>query len=153
MKPVIQEEKTGCAIASAAAIAGIDYQTAKTMAYQLGIEARNPALWSDTQAIRRLLHALNITIADESVAFSDWQSLPDCALLAIKWHTINDKAYWHWVVFVRDQPTKQAYVLDSKAALKNHRRTDFGRIKPKWFIEVIQPPIENHANSLATITQ
>jgi len=29
MKPVVQEEKTGCAIASAAAIAGISYQESK----------------------------------------------------------------------------------------------------------------------------
>lgn len=37
MKPVVQEEKTGCAIASAAAIAGISYQEAKKIANELGI--------------------------------------------------------------------------------------------------------------------
>jgi hypothetical protein len=38
------------------------------------------------------------------------------------------------VVFVRDATGE--YVLDSKAALKNNVRRDFGRIKPKWFIAV-----------------
>ena len=30
------------------------------------------------------------------------------------------------------------YVLDSKKTLRKNRRTDFGRMKPKWFIPVIQ---------------
>jgi len=62
------------------------------------------------------------------------KSLPDRALLAIKWHLEKDIPYWHWVVFVRD--TNNEYVLDSKKALKQNVRTDFGRIKPKWFIGV-----------------
>jgi hypothetical protein len=37
-------------------------------------------------------------------------------------------------VFVRTH--ERAYVLDSTSALKRHVRTDFGRMKPKWFIAV-----------------
>jgi hypothetical protein len=31
---------------------------------------------------------------------------------------------------------ERAYVLDSASALKRHVRTDFGRMKPRWFIVV-----------------
>ncbi|HEY7221913.1 MAG TPA: hypothetical protein VH985_26315 [Candidatus Binatia bacterium] len=56
------------------------------------------------------------------------------ALLAIKWHIEKKQPFWHWVVFVRDQDG--VYVLDSKKALRRHKRTDFGRMKPNWYIEV-----------------
>jgi len=65
MHPVIQEEKTGCAIASCAAIAGLSYQQAQSIARFLGIYADDPAL-------------------------------------------------------------------------KNNIRTDFGRIKPHWYIEIVR---------------
>jgi hypothetical protein len=60
--------------------------------------------------------------------------LPDRALLAIKWHPQQGRPAWHWVVFVRERG--QAVVLDSAVSLKRRARTDFGRIKPKWFIGV-----------------
>lgn len=44
MKPVIQEEKTGCAIASAAAIAGITYKQANKIARGLGVCTDDPTL-------------------------------------------------------------------------------------------------------------
>ena len=134
MKPVIQQEATGCAIASTAALANISYAAAKKVAKQLGITAEDPTLWSDTTHIRRLLRHYKISTDNTESAFTNWSSLPDCALLAIKWHIENGKPYWHWVVFVRD--TNQQYVLDSKKSLKKNMRTDFGRIKPKWFIGV-----------------
>ncbi len=134
MKPVIQQEIAGCAIASTAALAGISYTSAKKAARDLGITAANPALWSDSTHIRRLLRHYHINTDQYETPFSNWKNLPDLALLAIKWHLENDVPYWHWVVFVRD--TTGAYVLDSKKALKQNVRTDFGRIKPKWFIGV-----------------
>jgi hypothetical protein len=66
--------------------------------------------------------------------FVSWSALPAKALLAIKWHRDRRRSYWHWVVFVRTH--ERAYVLDSASALKRHVRTDFGRMKPKWFIAV-----------------
>ena len=134
MQPVIQEEKTGCAIASVAAIAGVSYQQARRVAAGLGIYAHDSLLWSETDYIRRLLQAFAIRSASGETAFTGWHALPDCALLSIKWHMINDRAYWHWVVFVRE--SENSYVLDSKASLKNPVRTDFGRIKPKWYIAI-----------------
>jgi len=134
MKPVIQQEIAGCAIASTAVLAGVNYTAAKKAARNLGITAADPALWSDSAHIRQLLRHYNISTDNSETPFTDWQSLPDRALLAIKWHLEKGIPYWHWVVFVRD--TDGEYVLDSKKALKENIRTDFGRINPKWFIKV-----------------
>jgi len=134
MNPVIQEEFTGCGIASAAAIAGISYQQAKVVANRIGIYAEDTSLWSDTEYVRRLLAEFDIKTDLNEKPFHDWDSLPDCALLAIKWHLEQDQPFWHWVVFVRKDG--QQYVLDSKQDLKTNIRKDFGKMKPKWFIEV-----------------
>lgn len=136
MKPVVQEEPTGCAIASAAALSGVSYKEAQVIANSIGIYASDSALWSETDHLRRLLNKLGIQVADNEKSFCDWSSLPDLALLATKWHLERGKPYWHWAVFVRDG--SRMYVLDSKKSLKKHVRTDFGRIKPKWYIEVEQ---------------
>lgn len=134
IKPVIQEEATGCAIASTAALAGVSYAAAKKVANNLGITAADPALWSSTTPIRQLLTHYNIKASSKESPFKNWQSLPDLALLSIKWHMENGKPYWHWVVFVRDSSGE--HVLDSKKTLKHNKRTDFGRIKPRWFIGI-----------------
>ncbi len=135
MKPVIQEEPTGCAIASAAAIAGITYQEAKRIANHIGICAEDSSLWSETNHIRKLLGKLGIETSSKEFPFTGWEGLPDCALLSIGWHEIDGRPYWHWVVFVRDN--HGSHVLDSNKSLRRNIRTDFGRMKPKWYIEVI----------------
>jgi len=134
MNPVIQEEETGCAIASAAALAGITYAEAKTVANNIGIYVEDSSLWSETNYIRQLLDELGIKIGEDETPFTTWDSLPDRALLSIKWHLENGTPYWHWVVFVRE--TGHSYVLDSKKGLKSNIRTDFWRMKPKWYIEL-----------------
>ena len=134
MKPVVQEEETGCGIASFAAIAGISYNEAKNIANAMGISAEDQALWSDTQYVRRLLAELGFRADKEEIPFRNWKSLPDCALIALKWHGRNGKPFWHWAVFRREE--NKQYVLDSKKSLKSHVRTDFGRMKPKWHIKV-----------------
>jgi hypothetical protein len=55
------------------------------------------------------------TVATET-PFTTWDSLPYRALLSIKWHLENGKAYWHWVIFVREN-TGLSYVLDLKVSL------------------------------------
>lgn len=134
MNPVIQEEISGCGIAACAALAGITYAQAKETANALGIYAEDTALWSDTEYVRKLLRALGITAASTETSFDTWESLPDKALLAIKWRMEQGRPFWHWVVFVRNEA--DTVVLDSKKALKTNTRRDFGRIKPKWFIRV-----------------
>jgi len=134
MKPVIQLERTGCGIASVSAIAGLSYQKTKSIANGLGIFAHDKSLWSETAYVRTLLNHFGIRTDSREVAFRSWESLPDIALLAIKWHLENGRPFWHWVVFVREGG--QCCVLDSKKGLHTNRRTDFGRIKPKWYIKV-----------------
>jgi ABC-type bacteriocin/lantibiotic exporter with double-glycine peptidase domain len=134
MKLVIQEEPTGCGIAASAALAGVSYAEAKQKANALGIYAADRSLWSDTEYVRTLLREFSISVSPKETPFKMWESLPDKALLAIKWRTEQGKPFWHWVVFIRGQG--EAKVLDSKKALKSNTRKDLGRIKPKWYIEV-----------------
>lgn len=134
MKPVIQQEVTGCGIACSAAIAGISYSKARQVANSLDIHADDESLWSDTKSVRKILKQLGIKVSPGETPFENWESLPDCALLSIKWHKEKNIPYWHWVVFTRENGKE--YVLDSKKALSKNIRTDFGRMKPKWFIKV-----------------
>ncbi|WAK03485.1 hypothetical protein [Methylobacter sp. YRD-M1] len=132
--PVIQEEKTGCGIASVANILGKTYAEMKEIASAMGIYASDKSLWSDTQYVRRMLSAAGIeTSADES-PFESWDTLPDLALLSIKHHQENGKNFWHWVVFKRVGGLP--IVLDSASYLPSNIRTDFDGMQPKWFIEV-----------------
>ena len=134
MEPVIQEETTGCGIAASAALAGVSYAEAKRKANALGIYAADTALWSETEQVRKLLREFSISVSPKETPFESWERLPNKALLAIKWHTEQGKSFWHWVLFVREGG--ETKVLDSKKALKSNIRRDFGRIKPKWYIEV-----------------
>ncbi|HTT08241.1 MAG TPA: hypothetical protein VMH34_05565 [Gammaproteobacteria bacterium] len=134
MKPVVQLEPTGCGIASVAAIAGLSYAQAKAVAGSLGISARDDELWSKTTHVRKLLEHLGVKTSRSEHPFRSWEPLPDLALLAIKWRLEKGRPFWHWVVFVREGG--RACVLDSKKGLRKNHRTDFGRMKPKWFIRI-----------------
>jgi len=134
MKPIVQLERTGCGIAAVATLAGASYRETQRLADRLGISADDSMLWSGTRYVRRMLLEYEIQSASTEVPFTSWEALPDLALLAVKWHKERGRAFWHWVVFSRgsDGPV----VLDSKRSLRNHKRTDFGRMKPKWFTPV-----------------
>lgn len=134
MEPVVQEDPTGCGLASLAALTGQTYASAKRAAARLGIHVDDPQLWSDPGPMRRLLAHFRIPAGPDEEKFRAWSQLPDRALLAIKWHREASGPAWHWVVFVRD--ATGSYVLDPKRMLRTHRRTDFGRMKPRWFIRL-----------------
>jgi hypothetical protein len=134
MKSVVQLERTGCGIASVAALAGVSYRQAQRVANRLGIFADDPKLWSETGYVRRLLTEYGIRSARIEMSFTSWEALPDLALLAVKWHRERGRPFWHWVVFWRGP--HGPVVFDSKRALRRHMRTDFGRMKPKWFVPV-----------------
>lgn len=140
MKPVVQRERTGCGIASVATLAGICYAQAKRAANRLGIVTEHPRLWSETQPVRDLLAHFHIRAGRKETPFVSWGLLPDVALLAIKWHREQETAYWHWVVFWRSPGGP--VVFDSKQALRRHIRTDFGRMKPKWWIKIERGTVE-----------
>jgi hypothetical protein len=134
MKPVVQLERTGCGIASVAALADVSYREMRRVASRLGIFAEDSKLWSETGYVRRLLAEYGIRSARTEIPFTSWEALPDRALLAVKWHKEQNRTCWHWVVFWRGP--RGPVVLDSKRTLRRHVRTDFSRIKPKWFISI-----------------
>lgn len=134
LTPVIQEEVSGCGIASVANILGKTYPEMKAIANGLGIHAEDQALWSDTRYVRRLLEQAGVEASPDEVPFESWQALPDLALLSIKHHQENGRNFWHWVVFRRVDG--EAFVLDSASYLPSNIRTDFATMQPKWFIEV-----------------
>jgi hypothetical protein len=134
MKPVVQEERTGCGIVSVATLAGVSYRRAQRVANRLGIFAEDQRLWSQASYVRRLLRQFGIRATGTEVRFSSWRTLPHLALLAIKWHRVRGRSFWHWVVFWRGP--KGAVVLDPKREFGMNRRTNFGRMRPKWFITI-----------------
>lgn len=134
LKPVIQEETTGCGIASVANILGKTYSEMKAIANTMGIYAEDKSLWSDTQYVRRMLSSASVETAKDEVPFVSWDRLPDLALLSIKHYQEEGRNFWHWVVFKRIDG--QPFVLDSADYLPSNIRTDFDEMRPKWFIEV-----------------
>lgn len=134
LKAVVQEETTGCGIASAANVLGKTYSEMKRIANAMGIHAADESLWSDTEYVRRLLSSAGLEIAPDEVPFESWNALPDLALLSIKHHREGGRNFWHWVVFKRIDG--QPFVLDSASYLPSNVRTDFDAMQPKWFIEV-----------------
>ncbi|MHB1606125.1 MAG: hypothetical protein ACYCTV_07010 [Leptospirales bacterium] len=136
--PVVQLERTGCGIASVAALSGRSYPEMQSIANTLGIFAHDQSLWSDTTYIRRLLEHVGLNAEPGEHPFISWESLPDLALLSIKWHLSEGRPFWHWVVFVRENG--QSSVFDPKKGLRNNARTDFWRMRPQWFISVTEQP-------------
>ncbi len=134
IRPVLQLERTGCGIASVAVLAGVGYREAQRTARKMGIRAEDSRLWSETAYMRRLLREYGIRTAKVEMPFSSWTQLPPVALLAIKWYRARGRAFWHWVVYWHG--SNGPVVFDSKRTLRSHVRTDFGRMKPKWFIQV-----------------
>lgn len=63
LKPVIQEESTGCGIAAVANILGKTYAQMKAIANAMGIYAMDTSLWSDTQYVRRMLASAGVARA------------------------------------------------------------------------------------------
>ena len=134
MKPVVQEEPTGCGIASVANIMGKSYSEMKKIANAMGIFASDKSLWSDTRYVRKMLSSFGVETSADVIPFESWSALPDLALLSIRHYEENGQDYWHWVVFKRTDGKE--VVLDSSFSLLSNIRTDFGEMQPKWFIEV-----------------
>lgn len=133
---VVQLERTGCAIACVAALTGRSYPEMKSIADTLGIFAHDQSLWSDTSHVRRLLDRVGLNVDPGEVPFRSWEALPNLALLSIKWHLEKDRPFWHWVVFVREKG--HSCVFDSRKGLRRNVRTDFGRMRPRWYIWVTE---------------
>ena len=134
MQVIIQQEATGCGIASVANIVQHSYAEVKAIANQIGIYATDTALYSDSHYVRRLLTHFDWRAAPTETPFTHWDALPDTALLAIKWHQQQGVPFWHWCVFKRVDGHRM--VLDSAAYLEKNCITDLSKLQPKWFIAV-----------------
>ena len=134
LKPVLQDDPTGCGFACVATVARVPYHIVKRKATQLGIQVTDDRLWSDTAFVRKLLAHFGIQVVPHTQPFRSWATLPPLALLAIKWHRKGTRDFWHWVVFWRS--TDGPRVLDPKRSLAHHLRTDFGRMHPKWYMTI-----------------
>ena len=134
MKAIIQEDETGCGIASVANIVNQPYSDVKSKANALGIFAEDKSLFSDTKYVRKLLAEYGIGTSEVETPFVSWESLPNIALLSTKYHEENGTPFWHWVVFKRigGEPV----VFDSAAYLEVNARKDFEAMEPKWYIAV-----------------
>ncbi|MGO2234123.1 MAG: hypothetical protein ACTH5B_08600 [Marinomonas sp.] len=132
ISPVIQEETTGCGIASVANVVGKSYAEMKALANSMGIYASDTSLWPDTQYVRHMLSRVGVEATENEILFESWGALPDLALLAIKHHQEEGRDFWHWVVFKRVYG--RDLVLDSASYLASKVRTDFNEMQPKWYI-------------------
>ena len=133
LKSVLQEEISGCGIASVANILGKAYAEIKDTANAMGIYASDESLWSDTEYIRRILSSAGVQTSQHEIPFISWEILPDLALLSIKHYQQEEKKFWHWVVF--KCINGQTFVLDSASYLSTNVRQDFENMLTKWFIE------------------
>ena len=135
IKTVIQQEETGCGLASVAMLAGESYQAVRIIANRLGIFADDKKLWSDTDYVRRLLEDYKIEAAETESEFTGWETLPDLALLAIKHHVEDGRPFWHWTVVQRVGIILTVH--DPAVDLETNERDDFPNMQPAWFIEIL----------------
>lgn len=138
MKVTVQEETSGCGIASVANTLGKTYAEMKAIANSMGIHASDESLWSDTRHVRRMLSNAGAKLSEGETPFESWEKLPDLALLSIKYHQEEGRPFWHWVVFKR--VGGEAFVLDSANYLPSNIRQDFEAMQPKWFIALETTP-------------
>ena len=134
--PVVQLDRTGCGVAAVAAISSRSCPEMKSIADTIGIFAHDQLLWSNTASVRNLLERVELSANPGEVPFRSRESLPDLALLSIKWHEGKGRPFWDWVVFIREKG--RPFVLDSKKGHRTNLRTDFGRMRPRWYIRVAE---------------
>ena len=84
----------------------------KSIAEAIGIFAHDQLLWSNTASVRNLLERVELSADPGEVPFRSRESLPDLALLSIKWHEGKGRPFWDWVVFIREKG--RPFVLNSK---------------------------------------
>lgn len=85
MKPVAQEETTGCGIASVANIVGKTYSEMKDIANAMGIFATDESLWSDTQHVRKMLSKFGIEVVLDSASYLSSNIRTDFDEMQPKW--------------------------------------------------------------------
>jgi hypothetical protein len=133
MNIVLQEEPTGCGFACVAMVAERSYEQVKQLANEQDIYASDEILYTTTNYVRQLLKDLNVGIGREEVPFTNWNDMPDKALLATRYRIENGTPRWHWCVY-SSNPSK---VFDPASYLEENERKDFDAIKVHWYIPVL----------------
>jgi len=133
LRRVRQRDPTGCGLACIAMIAGTNYEKVRDIAVnELGWNEAE-AFYTGTRDLRELSRYFGVDVGKRRRPFKTFQSLPTVAILAINYKEQTDT--WHWVVFhrIEDNPV----IYDPNQSIKNDKRRDFGRIKAKWFLPVL----------------
>jgi len=92
--------------------------------------------YTNASELRALSSEFNVTLGKRMSKFTSWSNIPDKAIVAINYREGEDGASWHWVVFCRNKNNE--FFIDPKKAIKTHKRTDFGRVKVKWYLPIIK---------------
>jgi ABC-type bacteriocin/lantibiotic exporter with double-glycine peptidase domain len=132
MKRIKQDHPSGCGLACVAMIAGRKYSEIREHAREILDFNNNHDLYTDASHLRKLLSKFKIHTSLKKIPFATWEKLPEKAILGINHNITVNK--WHWVVYTKDH--LGAYVLDPKITIKSERRTDFNKMKPKWYITI-----------------
>lgn len=126
LRRIIQQDRNGCGLACVAMLAGISYRQACAIAEQRGWYADIRKNGMPTHRLRKLLRDSGVR-TNPAVRTSRWERFSDLAIVCTN---------SHWAVFQRNKAGVER-VFDSNASLKNGIRTDFSRIRPVFYIEVI----------------
>ncbi len=133
MRRVKQGDPTGCGLACIAMLANSDYNSVRKLALeQLGFDDSG-SFYTGTKHLRDLANSFNIELGKKRRQFKSFGELPEIAILAINYKEELDT--WHWVVYRRTK--NDEFVYDPKKNIKANKRRDFGRIKARWFLPVI----------------
>lgn len=133
MRRVKQGDPTGCGLACIAMITNNDYNKVRALAVrELGFDDSG-TFYTNTKHLRDLANNFQIELGKKRRQFKSFERLPDTAILAINYKEELDT--WHWVVYHRTSTDQ--FVYDPKKNIKTNKRRDFGRIKARWFLPVI----------------
>lgn len=127
-----QHDATDCGLACVAMLAKVSVDDVKRKARDLFNWADENDFSTEGPELRKLLNFYKIQTAKRLVPFNGWDKLPSLCILAINYHEMDET--WHWVIFERKDGEKS--VTDPNSYVKANKRTDFGRMKPKWYLKI-----------------
>ena len=129
-----QDDRTGCGLACIAMLAKTSYNNVRNVAIDKLEFNDSGKFYTNKKHLRKLGNHFNIKIAKKKKKFTNFETLPDIAILAINYK--KKSKTWHWVIYNRDE--NEEYICDPKESIKSDKRKDFWRIggNTKWFLVV-----------------
>lgn len=132
MKRIVQNDPTGCGIACVAMLSEKSYQKVKSELLESSKFSKKRTFYTDDNDLRKLSSKFGISLG-RLRQFRTWSEIPDKSIVAINYKKNDEDPEWHWVVFRRIN--NEEFVFDPKKAIKKVKRTDFGRMKAKWYLK------------------